>query len=58
MARSKVRNMSISMKLPFVMISILLVFGLVTTAISYYIVKNSNLTDMDQSLYDKGFILS
>ncbi|MFC5588720.1 methyl-accepting chemotaxis protein [Sporosarcina soli] len=58
MKRIKVRNMSLSMKLTAVLISILLVFGLVTTGISYYIVKNSNLTDMDRSLYDQGLILS
>ena len=58
MERSKERNMSISMKLTVVMVSILLLFGLVTTGLSYYIVKKSNLSDMNQSLYDKGLILS
>lgn len=50
--------MSISMKLTVVMVSILLLFGLVTMGLSYYILKNSNLKDMDQSLNDKGMILS
>lgn len=54
----KQQNMSISMRLTVVMVSILLVFGLVTMGLSYYIVKSSNLKDMDQSLYDKGMILS
>lgn len=40
------------------MVSILLLFGLVTMGFSYYILKNSNLKDMNQSLYDKGIILS
>lgn len=40
------------------MVSILLLFGLVTLGLSYYIVRNSNLTDMDQSLSDKGMILA
>lgn len=58
MKKSKKQNMSISMKLTVVMVSILLLFGLVTMGLSYYILKNSNLKDMDQSLYDKGMILS
>ena len=58
MRKVKKQNMSISMKLTAGMVSILLVFGLVTMGLSYYIVKNSNLKDMDQSLYDKGMILS
>jgi len=40
------------------MVSILLLFGLVTLGLSYYIVRNSNLTDMNQSLDDKGMILA
>lgn len=40
------------------MVSILLLFGLVTTGLSYYIVKQSNLKDMDDSLHDKGMILA
>ncbi len=58
MKKVKGQNMSISMKLSAVMVSILLLFGLVTMGLSYYILKNSNLKDMDQSLYDKGMILS
>ena len=58
MEKVKQKNMSISMRLTVVMVSILLVFGLVTMGLSYYIVKSSNLKDMDQSLYDKGMILS
>ncbi|MGE7844072.1 methyl-accepting chemotaxis protein [Lysinibacillus sp. NPDC093712] len=58
MKKSKKQQMSISKKLTFIMVSILLLFGLVTMGFSYYIVKNSNLKDMDESLYDKGMILS
>ncbi|MFJ7650184.1 methyl-accepting chemotaxis protein [Lysinibacillus sp. NPDC097279] len=58
MKKSKKQQMSISKKLTFTMVSILLLFGLVTMGFSYYIVKNSNLKDMDESLYDKGMILS
>ncbi|WP_155593733.1 methyl-accepting chemotaxis protein [Lysinibacillus cavernae] len=57
MKRRKKQHMSISKKLTAIMVSILLLFGLVTLGLSYYIVRNSNLTDMDQSLYDKGMIL-
>ncbi|MGE7676269.1 methyl-accepting chemotaxis protein [Lysinibacillus sp. NPDC094403] len=58
MRKSKKQHTSISKKLTAIMLSILLLFGLVTLGLSYYIVKNSNLKDMDQSLYDKGLILS
>lgn len=58
MKKNKKQQMSISKKLTVIMVSILLLFGLVTTGFAYYIVKNSNLKDMDQSLYDKGMILS
>ncbi|MFY0520949.1 methyl-accepting chemotaxis protein [Lysinibacillus sp. UGB7] len=58
MKKSKKKHLSISKKLTVIMVSILLLFGLVTMGLSYYIVKNSNLKDMDQSLYDKGMILS
>ena len=58
MKKSKDQNMSISVRLTVVMVSILLLFGLVTMGLSYFIVKDSNLQDMDQSLYDKGMILS
>ncbi|KOS62278.1 HAMP domain-containing protein [Lysinibacillus agricola] len=58
MKKSKKQHMSISKKLTAIMLSILLLFGLVTLGLSYYIVKNSNLKDMNQSLYDKGMILS
>ncbi|MEK5331062.1 methyl-accepting chemotaxis protein [Lysinibacillus sp. FSL W8-0992] len=58
MKKSKKQQMSISKKLTFTMVGILLLFGLVTMGFSYYIVKNSNLKDMDESLYDKGMILS
>ncbi|MFJ7732753.1 methyl-accepting chemotaxis protein [Lysinibacillus sp. NPDC097231] len=58
MKKSKKQYMSISMKLTAIMLSILLLFGLVTLGLSYYIVKTSNLKDMDQSLFDKGMILS
>ncbi len=58
MGKLRRQNMSISMKLTVVMVSILLVFGLVITGLSYYMIKSSNLKDMDQSLYDKGIILS
>ncbi|MEK5233586.1 methyl-accepting chemotaxis protein [Lysinibacillus sp. FSL K6-0232] len=58
MTKGKKRNMSISTKLTAIMVSILLLFGLVTLGLSYYIVRNSNLADMDQSLYDKGMILA
>ncbi|UZM99187.1 hypothetical protein OL548_01380 [Lysinibacillus sp. MHQ-1] len=50
--------MSISKKITAIMVSILLLFGLVTLGLSYYIVRNSNLTDMNQSLDDKGMILA
>ena len=50
--------MSISKKLTAIVVSILLLFGLVTLGLSYYIVRNSNLTDMDRSLSDKGMILA
>ncbi len=58
MKKNKKQQMSISKKLTVIMVSILLLFGLVTMGFAYYIVKNSNLKDMDQSLYDKGMILS
>ncbi|MFJ7952878.1 methyl-accepting chemotaxis protein [Lysinibacillus sp. NPDC096418] len=58
MEKSKKQNMSVSKKLTVIMVSILLLFGLVTMGFSYYILKNSNLKDMNQSLYDKGIILS
>ncbi|MDM5230582.1 methyl-accepting chemotaxis protein [Lysinibacillus pakistanensis] len=58
MKKSKKQNMSISRKLTTVVISILLLFGLVNLGLSYYIVKNSNLKDMNQSLFDKGMILA
>lgn len=58
MRKSKKQHTSISKKLTAIMLNILLLFGLVTLGLSYYIVKNSNLKDMDQSLYDKGLILS
>ncbi len=50
--------MSISKKLTVIILSILLLFGLVTLGLSYYIVRESNFKDMDQSLYEKGMILS
>ncbi|KPN96587.1 methyl-accepting chemotaxis protein [Lysinibacillus sp. ZYM-1] len=58
MKKRKKQHMSISKKLTAIMVSILLLFGLVTLGLSYYIVRNSNLTDMNQSLYDKGMILA
>ncbi|WP_286927234.1 MULTISPECIES: methyl-accepting chemotaxis protein [Lysinibacillus] len=58
MKKSKKQNMSISRKLTTIVISILLLFGLVNLGLSYYIVKNSNLKDMNQSLFDKGMILA
>ncbi|MGE7696138.1 methyl-accepting chemotaxis protein [Lysinibacillus sp. NPDC094177] len=58
MRKSKKQHTSISKKLTAIMLNILLLFGLVTLGLSYYIVKNSNLKDMDQSLHDKGLILS
>ncbi|WP_312507134.1 methyl-accepting chemotaxis protein [Lysinibacillus sp.] len=58
MKKRKKQHMSISKKLTAIMVSILLLFGLVTLGLSYYIVRNSNLTDMDQSLSDKGMILA
>jgi len=58
MKKSKKQHMSISRKLTTIVISILLLFGLVNLGLSYYIVKNSNLKDMNQSLYDKGMILA
>ncbi|AWE06917.1 methyl-accepting chemotaxis protein [Lysinibacillus sp. 2017] len=58
MKDSKKKYTSISLKLTIVMISILSLFGLVTMGLSYYIVKESNLKSMDQSLYDTGMILS
>ncbi|SCY97203.1 MULTISPECIES: methyl-accepting chemotaxis protein [unclassified Lysinibacillus] len=58
MKKRKKQHMSISKKLTVIMVSILLLFGLVTLGLSYYIVRNSNLTDMDQSLSDKGMILA
>lgn len=50
MKKRKKQQMSISKKLTAIVVSILLLFGLVTLGLSYYIVRNSNLTDMDQSL--------
>lgn len=58
MKKRKKQQMSISKKLTAIVVSILLLFGLVTLGLSYYIVRNSNLTDMDQSLSDKGMILA
>lgn len=58
MKKSKKQHMSISRKLTTIVISILLLFGLVNLGLSYYIVKNSNLKDMNQSLFDKGMILA
>ncbi|MCM3112255.1 methyl-accepting chemotaxis protein [Lederbergia lenta] len=58
MKKQNSRNLSISTKLVTVMVSILLLFGLVTMGLSYYIVKQSNLKDMDESLHDKGMILA
>ncbi|MEX3747583.1 MULTISPECIES: methyl-accepting chemotaxis protein [Lysinibacillus] len=58
MKTSKKKHMSISKKLTAITLNILLLYGLVTLGLSYYIVKGSNLKDMDQSLYDKGMILS
>ncbi|MBL3732246.1 HAMP domain-containing protein [Lysinibacillus sp. HST-98] len=58
MKTRKKQQMSISKKLTAIVVSILLLFGLVTLGLSYYIVRNSNLTDMNQSLSDKGMILS
>ncbi|MFF5996608.1 methyl-accepting chemotaxis protein [Lysinibacillus sp. KU-BSD001] len=58
MKKRKKQQMSISKKLTAIVVSILLLFGLVTSGLSYYIVRNSNLTDMDQSLSDKGMILA
>lgn len=55
---NKNKNLSMRTKLILIMVSILLLLGIVTTALSYYIVKDSNLTNMDSSLYDKGLILS
>lgn len=55
---NKNKNLSMRTKLTLIMVSILLLLGIVTTALSYYIVKDSNLTNMDSSLYDKGLILS
>ncbi|MFP3918204.1 HAMP domain-containing methyl-accepting chemotaxis protein [Lysinibacillus telephonicus] len=52
------KHLSMRTKLIMIMVSILLLLGLVTTGLSYYIVKSSNLKNMDQSLYDKGVILS
>lgn len=54
----KKKHLSMRTKLIAIMVSILLLLGLVTTGLSYYIVKSSNLKNMDQSLYDKGIILS
>lgn len=54
----KRKSMSMSSKLALLIVSILLVFGLVTASLSHYIVKNSNLADMNESLHDKGLILS
>lgn len=58
MKTRKKQQMSISKKLTAIVVSILLLFGLVTLGLSYYIVRNSNLTDMNQSLSDKGMILA
>ncbi|QGG53330.1 methyl-accepting chemotaxis protein [Lysinibacillus pakistanensis] len=58
MKKSKKQHMSISRKLTTIVISILLLFGLVNLGLSYYIVKNSNLKDMNQSLFDKGMVLA
>ncbi|HBJ02945.1 MAG TPA: methyl-accepting chemotaxis protein, partial [Lysinibacillus sp.] len=58
MKKRKKQHMSISKKITAIMVSILLLFGLVTLGLSYYIVRNSNLTDMNQSLDDKGMILA
>ncbi|EAZ85788.1 methyl-accepting chemotaxis protein [Lysinibacillus sp. FSL M8-0216] len=58
MKKRKKQHMSISKKITVIMVSILLLFGLVTLGLSYYIVRNSNLTDMNQSLDDKGMILA
>ncbi|MBE1553151.1 methyl-accepting chemotaxis protein [Sporosarcina limicola] len=58
MERSKKQNLSFSTKLTVVMVSILLLFGLVTMGLSYYMVKDSNLKSMNQSLHDTGMILS
>ena len=58
MKKVEQQGMSISIRLTVIMVSILLLFGLVTAGLSYYIVKDSNLKDMDHSLYDNGMILS
>lgn len=58
MRKLKKKHLSMRTKLIVIMVSILLLLGLVTTGLSYYIVKSSNLKNMDQSLYDKGVILS
>ena len=56
--RSVKTTLSMRTKLTLIMVGILLLLGVVTTGLSYYIVKDSNLTNMDASLYDKGLILS
>ncbi|GLC90227.1 methyl-accepting chemotaxis protein [Lysinibacillus piscis] len=52
------RQLSISKKLTIITVSVLLLFGIVSSAISYFTVRNSNLKDMDSSLADKGMILA
>lgn len=58
MKKYKGKNLSMRTKLILIMVSILLLLGVVTTGLSYYIVKDSNLKNMDSSLSDKGLILS
>ncbi|WP_068986452.1 MULTISPECIES: methyl-accepting chemotaxis protein [Lysinibacillus] len=58
MKTSKQKHMSISKKLTAITLNILLLYGLVTLGLSYYIVKGSNLKNMDLSLHDQGMILS
>lgn len=51
-------NFSISTKFTMLLMLIVLLLGISTMVLSYFIVKNSNLKDMDEALHDKSLILS
>lgn len=47
-----------STKFTFILVAILFLFGISSMGLSYYIIKESNLKDMDKSLHDTSLVLA